>query len=71
MACCKGILDAVYENFLYVDEIGIFLKRKKQLMPIVFCPFCGKKLWLSNFDDIKPQEWHEPTAAQFVTPNKR
>ena len=71
MSCCKELSDAVYDQFLYVDEIGVFLKRKEELIPIIFCPFCGKKFWLSNLDDIKTQEWQEPTNTQFVTPNKR
>ncbi len=31
MSCCKDFSDAVYEKLLYVDEIGVFLKRKKEL----------------------------------------
>ena len=59
---CEEYMDALHNGLIIEDDVGTFLKFKKQLFPMRFCPFCGRTAVLEGI----PYEFHEPTDAQFM-----
>ena len=63
---CPKFINANFDRLIIMDDVGSFIKHHKQLIPITYCPFCGRKITRRPI-----MEDHEPTDAQLATPNDR